>query len=102
MSGSGVLHGLRAPRPDFISRKKFKENRAGVALRSIWIPPFCKRGLGGFNSPELSANLPVFPARTLPPKLRLGNTIRWKLYFVFVIAQYFFPMLELGKELVNQ
>ncbi len=33
--GAGVLHGLRAPRPDFIIVKKIKESRAGVALRSL-------------------------------------------------------------------
>ncbi len=39
MSGSGVLHGLRAPRPGFIIIKRFKESRAGVALRNLLIPP---------------------------------------------------------------
>ncbi len=34
---SGVLHGLRAPRPGFIIITGLQESRAGVALRNLLI-----------------------------------------------------------------
>ena len=61
--GSGVYaepkakYQLQAP-PRLQSPQNFPRELpgCGVAFRSIWIPPFCKRGLGGFNSPEFSAH----------------------------------------------